>query len=265
MIRLFFLAACAYMAAAGFMYVFQRHFEYAPDKTPPGPPSASDLPQMREIPLETADGLSIFAWFAPPAAPDGRVIVMFHGNAGTVAGRAQKARHFIAKGYGVMMLEYRGYAGNPGAPTEEGFYHDARAALDAVQRLGYAARQIVVYGESIGSGVAVQMAVERQPELLVLEAPFSSAVDVARLAYFWLPLDSLMKDKFDNLSKIGQVKSALLIVHGDEDATVPHPLSKRLFDAARHPKEYALIAGAGHADLYDHHAGHIITDWMEAR
>jgi fermentation-respiration switch protein FrsA (DUF1100 family) len=120
----------------------------------------------------------------------------------------------------------------------------------------------VIYGESIGSGVAVQMASEIQPKVLILEAPFSAAADVARLRYPWLPVGLLLKDKFDNMAKIGDIRSSLLIIHGDEDATVPIELSQKLFRGARHPKEYVTVNGAGHADLYDHHAGHIIIEWL---
>jgi fermentation-respiration switch protein FrsA (DUF1100 family) len=262
-VRVLLGLAGGYVFIMAFMYVFQRQLEYFPGAPLPAAPRDSGLPEMQSVVVTTADGLKLAAWFAPPREKDGRIIVMFHGNAGNVADRAVKARHFMERGYGVYMCEYRGYGGNSGGPSEEGFYLDARAALRWLGEQGYSPGTYVLYGESIGTGVAVQMARETQPKILILEAPFSSAVDVAKAAYPWLPVDLLMKDKFDSISKINAVKSSLLIIHGDEDATIPIGFARRLFDAANHPKEFITINGGGHSDLYEHHAGHIVTDWLE--
>src|SRR5690606_7238404 len=126
----------------------------------------------------------------------------------------------------------------------------------------YTPAQFVLYGESIGSGVAVQMAREVQPRYLILEAPFTSAADVAKDKYFFLPVDMLMKDRYDSIDKIPEITSSLLIVHGDEDAVVDQKLGKKLYDKANHPKEFISINGGHHADLYEHHAGHVIIDWL---
>lgn len=243
-------------------YLLQRQLQYFPNKKSPGTPAQNNLPEMREIRVTTDDRCENIAWFAPPRSPSGRVAVFFHGNAGHMGDRAIKARYFIEKGHGVLFCEYRGYGGNKGSPCEQGFYKDARACLKWLEAQGYTNAQIVLYGESIGSGVAVQMAFETQPPLLILEAPFTSAVDVAKTAYFFLPVDMLMKDRFDNLEKIAAIKSQLLIVHGDEDETIPVSLAEKLFSAANHPKEFITINGGHHNDLYEHHAGHVITDWL---
>lgn len=262
-VRVLLQAIATYLLVVLAVYLGQRGLQYHPETRKPASPASAGLPGMREVTAATADGLDLLAWFMPPKEKDGRIIVMFHGNAGTIADRAVKARHFISKGYGVYMAEYRGYGGNHGSPSEEGFYNDARAGLKWLEKEGYSPGQFVIYGESIGSGPAVQMASEMQPRELVLEAPFSSAADVAKTRYFWLPVDLLLKDRYDNILKIPSVKSSLLIVHGDEDGVVPIELSRKLFDAAQHPKEYVTINGGAHNDLYDHHAGHIVTDWLE--
>jgi fermentation-respiration switch protein FrsA (DUF1100 family) len=262
-LRAFLTLLGAWAAVTAFLYFAQRYIQYFPGTQPPGAPSAQGLPEMREIAAKTEDGLALTAWFAPPKQPGGRIVIFYHGNAGNIADRAVKARYFIEKGFGVYFCEYRGYGGNAGAPSEEGFYSDARSALRWLEAAGYTPAQFVLYGESIGTGVAVQMALETQPRALILEAPFSSAVAVAEKRYFFLPVALMMKDKYDSISKISRVKSSLLIIHGDEDGVIPLPLAQDLFRAANHPKEFITINGGHHNDLYDHHAGHVITEWLE--
>lgn len=246
-----------------FVYFYQRHLQYHPDRGDPGTPKDNGVGEMSVIQLTTDDNVRLHAWFAPPKNKDGKIVVLFHGNAGNLAGRAIKARHFLERGYGVLLSEYRGFGGNPGSPTEQGLYKDGRAALKWLDDKGYKSGQFVVYGESIGSGVAVQLAMEIQPPYLVLEAPFSSAAEIGKRSYPFLPVDIMMHDRYDNIHKIGKVKSSLLIVHGDEDPTIPIDSARSLFEAANHPKEFCTIAGGGHSDLYDHHAGHVIADWLD--
>ncbi|MGE5503493.1 MAG: alpha/beta hydrolase, partial [Actinomycetota bacterium] len=158
--------------------------------------------------------------------------VLFHGNGGAIVHRARKARHFLNHGYGVFLAEYRGYGGNPGRPSEDGLYADARAVLAWLQTRGVVGHRLVLYGESLGSGVAVQMAVEHEIAALVLEAPFTRLPALAP-AYVPPPVaEVVMLDRFDNLAKIGRVTVPLLIVHGGEDAVVPQSMGRALLAAA---------------------------------
>ena len=252
-----------YAALVVFVFFYQRRLQYHPDRNDPGAPKDSNVPEMAVIRLITADKLDIYAWFAPPKNRNGKVVVLFHGNAGNLAGRGIKARYFLDRGYGVLLSEYRGFGGNPGTPTEQGLYKDGRAALKWLEDKGYTSGQFVLYGESIGTGVAVQLAREFQPPYLILEAPFSSAVEIGKRSYPFLPVDYMMHDKYESILKIGQVKTSLLIVHGDEDPTIPIESGKKLFEASNHPKEFCSIAGGHHSDLYEHHAGHIVVDWLD--
>jgi fermentation-respiration switch protein FrsA (DUF1100 family) len=261
--RFLYLLAIAYLAVVVLVYFGQRFLQYYPDRSPPVKPADSGVAAMKEIKVRTEDGLDLLAWFAPPKNKDGKVIVLYHGNAGHIGHRAMKMKVFLDAGFGVYLCEYRGYGGNPGSISEDGFYKDARSALKWLDENGYAPPQWVIYGESIGSGPAVQMALEFQPKTLILESPFSSATDVGRRAYFWLPVDLLLKDRYDNISKITSVHSSLFIIHGDEDPVIPITLSKKLYDAANHPKQFITIEGGGPNDLYEHHAGHIILEWLE--
>jgi fermentation-respiration switch protein FrsA (DUF1100 family) len=263
MLRLIFYTAFAYVSVVLLMYFFQRNFQYFPQQNTVTPPKEAGVPQMQEVLIKTEDNLNLIAWYAPPKNKGDKVVVLYHGNAGNISHRAIKAAYFLDKGYGVLLCEYRGYGGNPGKPSEEGLYKDGRAALWFLKENDIDASQIVIYGESIGTGVAVEMARLIQAHQLILEAPFTSALDVAKISYYWLPLKHLMKDRFDSLSKIKDVKSSLLVVHGDEDGIIPIALGKQLYEAANHPKELITINGGGHSNLYEHHAGHIIVEWLD--
>lgn len=252
-----------YIVVVGFTYAFQRSLMYFPATDLP-PPIQVGVPEMTEVALRTADGLDLVAWYA--AAPAGRpTIVYFHGNGGNIANRADRARTFIDNGYGVLLVSYRGYAGNPGKPNEDGLFADGRAALAFAREQGISADQLVLVGESLGSGVAVRMASESDVAALILEAPFTSAADTGQNAYPFLPVKLLIKDRFDSLSRIGQVRAPLLIVHGERDRVVPTKLGRRLFAAANEPKQGVFLPGAGHNDLAAYGLLDIERDFLRER
>lgn len=249
-LRVIVTILAGYALAVTLVYAFQRSLMYFPYKAVPEL-AAAGVPGIVETTLTTSDGLSLLSWYRPPAGPDLATMVYFHGNAGSIQWRAGKMRPYLDAGYGLLLVGYRGYGGNPGSPTEEGLYRDGRAALDHLAALGVPADRIVIYGESLGSGVAVQMAAEREIGALVLEAPFTSAADVGAGAYPFLPVRLLIRDRYDSVTKIADIGAPVLIVHGEADRTVPVRLGRALFAAAREPKQAVFIPGAGHEDLYD--------------
>lgn len=238
----------------------QRGLLYFPSQSAADPAQVT-RGAMTAVIYRTADGLDLTSWFRAPA--EGRpTLVHFQGNAGHIGDRAPLMQPYLDAGFGVLLAGYRGYGGNPGKPTEEGLYADGRAALDWLAARGIAADSVVLYGESLGSGVAVQMAVERPVAGLVLQAPFTSAVDVGQAAYRWLPVRLLMWDRFDSLAKIGRVSAPLLVIHGEADSIVPARFGRRLFDAAREPKTARFVSGAGHNDLYLHGIAGTVLDFL---
>ena len=238
---------------AGFLllvWVLQRSLIYIPFREVPSPEEMG-LTGVETVSLPTADGLALAGWFLPsPApAPSGTVIV-FNGNAGNRAYRAPLAAGLVEQGYQVLLFDYRGYGENEGAPSERGLLADARAARAyLVGRPDVDATRLVYFGESLGSGVAVALAAEHQPAALVLRSPFTSLVDVGRFHYPFLPVRSLLKDRFDSIDAIGRVASPVLVVAGDGDRIVPVDQSRRLFDAIRGPGELLIIEGADHNDF----------------
>jgi fermentation-respiration switch protein FrsA (DUF1100 family) len=174
-------------------------------------------------------------------------VILFHGNGDDIGVRAHIAHDLVAAGYSVFQAEYRGYGGNPGTPHEAGLYLDARAAHAFV---GRHARSIVLHGYSLGSGVATQLALEARVDALVLESPFISIVDVAAQRFPLFPVRSVARDGYDNLSKIAAVSAPLPIYGGANDRIVPPRHFARLHDAARQPKQLALIQGADHTGVW---------------
>jgi fermentation-respiration switch protein FrsA (DUF1100 family) len=245
------LALAGYLVLGGVMFAFQRRLLYLPDRARPEP-ARHDAADMTVVDYVTADGLRLCGWYRPPADARAAVIVHFHGNAGHVGDRAPLLRRYRDAGLGLLLAGYRGYGGNPGRPTEAGLYADARAALGFVLSQCVTPGRIVLYGESLGTAVAVRLAAAAPVGALVLEAPFTSAADVGAAAYPFVPVRLLMLDRFDSLGRIGAVTAPILVLHGERDAIVPAAHGRRLLAAARAPKQGLFLPDAGHCDLHDH-------------
>lgn len=244
-------AAVFYLGLLAVLYVFQRSLIYLPDRAVYSPEDAG-VPEMNVVELSTKDGLSINAWYRPPTRPDLPTIVYFHGNAGNIANRGFIVRPYLDKGYGVFLLTYRGYSGNPGKPSEEGLYNDARAAMEFLGNEGVAEQCTVLYGNSIGAAVAIQMATEYSVGAIVLQSPFSTLADVATIHYaFFLPFRGVIKDKYDSMSKVDRLHQPVFILHGKSDNIIPPELSRKLLEALPQPKEAEYIPGKGHNDLFE--------------
>ncbi len=258
--RVAVILVIGYGVIVALAYLFQRSLLYFPGGALPAPARAG-LAEMASMVLTTEDRLSLVAWYKAPAA-GAAVIVLFHGNAGTIADRAFKARPLLDAGFGLLLVEYRGYGGNPGSPSESGLYADGRAALAFLDGLGIGADRIVLYGESLGCAVAVELAAARPFAALVLEAPFTSIPDVAAGHYPYLPVRWLAKDRFASIAKIGRVQAPLLLIHGERDNVVPIRFGRRLYEAAPEPKRALFLATAGHNDLYNHGVAAAVIEFL---
>lgn len=250
-IWLFSAIFLAYAGVCALMFIFQRNLQYVPERGAIVPADWG-LPDFRTVTVTTADGVGIDLWHAPADGLTKPTVVLFHGNGGHMGHRADKALALRRAGYGVLLAGYRGYGPNAGSPTEQGLYADGRAALDFLVREGVSGQRVVLYGESLGSGIAVQLATERRVGAVILEAPFTSIPDAAAIHYPWLPVRGLIKDRYDSLSRIADIRAPLLIVHGEQDRVVPIRLGCALFAKAAEPKVGVWVPGAGHNDLMDH-------------
>ena len=244
--------AVAYIAVAGFMYAAQRSFLYVPGSKQFETPAAAGLSGYEARDIATADGETLKAWYSPPAHNPAGLIVYLHGNAGTLAERADRFKLFRDEGYGVLALSWRGYGGSTGSPTEAGLLEDARAALKLVQAEGIPMSRVVLFGESLGSGVAVQLAADEatRPAAVVLDAPFTSTADVARLSYWYLPVNILMKDQFRSDLFAPKVTVPVMVLHGTADRVTPFRFGEALSKKFAGPVKFYPMEGAPHvADL----------------
>jgi fermentation-respiration switch protein FrsA (DUF1100 family) len=205
------------------------------------------LPQAEEVVLDTVDGEKIIVWHVPPRGEQPAVLY-FHGNGGAFQHRVSRFRKLAADGVGLVALSYRGYGGSTGKPTEKGLITDAGAVYDfAASR--YPADRIALWGESLGTGVAVALAAEKPVARIMLDAPFTSAVDVASAIYWFLPVRFLMKDPFRSDDRIGKVTVPVLIMHGERDTVVPIRYGERLYEMIRAQKRFVRFPEGGHNDL----------------
>jgi hypothetical protein len=225
------------------MYVFQRALLYFPDAKRT-PPALAGLPQAQEVLLKTSDGETLIAWAVAPRGGK-PVVLYFHGNAGALDLRADRFRKLIADGTGLVALSYRGYGGSTGSPNEAGLIRDAQAAYDyAVAR--YPPRRIVLWGESLGTAIAIALAAERETGGLILDSPFTSIAEVGAAAYPFAPVRWAIKDAFHSDARIARVHAPILMRHNASDDIVPIRFGERLFALANEPKHFLRIPSGGH-------------------
>ena len=241
------LLAAVYCAGLVVLYVRQREMLFPIPPVGRTAPDAAGLPEAEEHVLTTSDGEKVIVWHVP-ARPGRPVILYFPGNGDSLAGCVSRFKAMTADGTGLVALSYRGYAGSSGAPSEEGLLRDAAAAYAfATER--YAAERIVAWGFSLGTGVAVAIASEHPVRRLILEAPYTSAVDVAASLYRFAPVRLLMRDQFRSDGRIARVTVPLLVMHGTNDLAIPIGFGERLFTLAHEPKQFVRFAGGGHDNL----------------
>ena len=232
------------------LFIFQRKILFNKSGKPKKPKDYG-LENVEELLISTSDGEKLLAWYSKPNA-NKPILLYFHGNSFDIGERASRIEKYIKEGWGVVLLAWRGYSGNYGKPTEKNLYIDGEAAIKWINdNLNYDYNQIIIYGESLGSGVAVELGTRYKFKSIILEAPFTSITDIASRRYFIYPVKYLIFDHFDNYSKINKIFSPLLIISGKKDEIVPHFHSKKLFDKAKHPKENLFIDEAIHNNLYD--------------
>ena len=256
------LAALAlYVLIAFAAWLGQRRLMYFPNAARV-PPTAAGLTGISEQVMRTPDGADLIVWRAKARGRQ-PTLLYFHGNAGGLANRAQRFAGYQASGFGLLAMSYRGYSGSTGNPSEAANLRDALQAYRALLAEGVAPESIVPYGESLGSGVAVALAAQEPVGAVVLDAPYTSIVDVAAQQYAWLPVRPLLLDRYESAGKIGRVTAPLLILHGALDSLIPLEMGRKLFALANEPKRLIVFDFGRHADLDQHGAIAEVTRWLE--
>lgn len=250
LIGLLLLGGLGYGAALVALVLTQRKMMYFPS---PSRGDAADwgLERALTLALKTPDKQTIVAWYQPPLRDDRPLFLYFHGNGGDLSDRAKFLAALSDDGSGFLAIDYRGYGGSTGSPTETGLVLDGATAYAQARSLGYAPARIVVVGESLGSGVAVAVAAKHEEHALILDSAFSSAADVAARDYPMFPVHMLMKDPFESFREIAAVTVPKLFLYGDKDSVIPRASALKLYDAATQPKTLIEFPDLGHVVLLD--------------
>jgi uncharacterized protein len=241
--------AVAYGLLVGCAMVFEERLIFVPSRYPSGnwhPPGL----QCEDVVFATEDGVRLHGWYCPVQRPHS-VFLLCHGNAGNITHRVDRITAWQRTlQVSVFVFDYRGYGRSGGHPNEPGVYSDARAAYRRLTAdKSIAPDDVVVFGESLGAAVALQLATEVTPRALILESPFTSAVAMGQRAFPWLPVRWIMRNRFASIDKIGYYHGPLLIVHGTEDTIIPFAMGQTLFNRANEPKRFYAVAGADHNDV----------------
>lgn len=255
------IATLVAVAAIAGARVIEQSLMYYParDRVPP---HEAGLVGVEEVEIATDDGAVVLAWWAK-AHPGQPTLLYFHGNGGSLYNRAERIRRYMEAGRGVFMMTYRGYGGSTGKPSERANVADGKRAYDTLIARGVRAADIIIYGESLGTGVAVQVAVEKPAAGLILDAPYTSILDVARLHYPYLPAGIFLRDRYETANYIARLDMPMLIVHGEADEVIPVGMGRALYAMARAPKELVTVPGAGHSDHGLFGSYDAIQAWIE--
>jgi fermentation-respiration switch protein FrsA (DUF1100 family) len=258
----FLIAGGVYLSIAVVMFLAQRSLMYLPEAIRTDP-KAEGLVDVTERRVATGDGHEVIAWYGK-AKPGQLTILYFHGNAGALATRSERMAKYMSRGRGFYIMSYRGFSGSTGKPSEAANVADAKRAYNDLTSMGVAPRDIIIYGESLGSGVAVQVAAEKPCGGIVLDAPYTSIVEVAASQYPWLPVRPMLLDRYESEKHIANVRCPVLVIHGELDDIIPVAMGRRLFDTANEPKKIVTFPRAGHADHWMYGSYDAINSWIDA-
>src|SRR6056300_659346 len=238
-----------YFAVVVSIYFYQRSLLYHPNENNySGDKLTVDVENVK---IQTSDNLNLNGWFHKKDLQNFKTLVFFHGNAGTLDNRIHKLNHFKDIDINFLIIAWRGFSGNKGNPSEEGLYIDANSTILWLKKLGLTEKDIVIYGESLGTGVATEIAQNKNYAGLILETPFTSMVEAAKNFYPYIPVSLLLKDKYDNQNKIKNINIPVLIMHGEVDQIVPFWMGKKIYEIANQPKYSHFTKFDDHMMEYD--------------
>jgi len=232
-----------------FLYFYQRNLLYHPNENNYSEDKISvDIENVR---IKTSDNIELLGWYHEKNLKDFKTLIFFHGNAGSLENRIHKLNHFRDMNINFLIIAWRGFSGNNGNPSEQGLYEDGKSAIDWLIKKGVSEKNLILYGESLGTGVATHLAQNKNFAGVILETPFTSMIDAAKKFYPYIPVKLLLKDKFENYKKIKNINLPILIMHGEVDQLVPFSMGKKIYEIANEPKYSYFTKYDNHMMEYD--------------
>ena len=232
-----------------FLYFYQRNLLYHPNEN--NYSGDKILVDIKKVKIQTLDNIQLLGWYHEKNLKDYKTLIYFHGNAGSLENRIHKLNHFQDMNINFLIIAWRGFSGNQGKPSEEGLYVDGKSAIDWVIEKGVDEKNIILYGESLGTGVATHLAQNKNYAGIILETPFTSMIDAAKTFYPYIPVNLLLKDKFENYKKVKNINIPILVMHGEEDQIVPFAMGKKIYEIANEPKFSYFTKYDNHMMEYD--------------
>jgi len=232
-----------------FLYFYQRNLLYHPNENNYSEDRISV--EIENVKIKTSDNIELLGWYHEKNLKDFKTLIFFHGNAGSLENRIHKLNHFRDMNINFLIIAWRGFSGNKGNPSEKGLYEDGKSAIDWLIKKGVSEKNLILYGESLGTGVATHLAQNKNYAGVILETPFTSMIDAAKKFYPYIPVKLLLKDKFENYKKIKNINSPILIMHGEVDQLVPFSMGKKIYEIANKPKYSYFTKYDNHMMEYD--------------
>ena len=238
-----------YFLVLVFLYFYQRSLLYHPNENNySGDKISVDIEKVK---IQTSDNIELLGWYHEKNLKDYKTLVYFHGNAGSLENRIHKLNHFQDMNINFLIIAWRGFNGNKGKPSEKGLYVDGKSTIDWLIKKGVDEKNLILYGESLGTGVATHLAQNKNYAGVILETPFTSMIDAAKNFYPYIPINLLLKDKFENYKKVKNINSPILIMHGEVDQIVPFSMGKKIYELANNPKYSYFTKYDNHMMEYD--------------
>ncbi len=232
-----------------FLYFYQRNLLYHPNENNySGDQISVDI---KKVKILTSDKIELLGWYHEKNIKNLKTLLFFHGNAGSLENRIHKLNHFKEMDINFLIIAWRGFSGNKGKPSEKGLYDDGQSAIKWLKNNGLDEKNLILYGESLGTGVATHLAQNKNFAGIILETPFTSMIDAAKTFYPYIPVKLLLKDKFENQKKIKNINLPILIMHGEVDQIVPFSMGKKIYEIANEPKYSYFTKYDNHMMEYD--------------
>ena len=262
LLQLIFIIFFIYLFVLVLLYFYQRNLLYHPNEN--NYSGDKILVDIEKVKIETTDSIELLGWYHKKNLKDFKTLVYFHGNAGSLENRIHKLNHFRDMNINFLIIAWRGFSGNNGKPSEKGLYEDGKSTIDWLIKKGLSEQDIILYGESLGTGIATHLAQNKDFAGVILETPFTSMVDAAKTFYPYIPVNLLLKDKFENYKKIKNINSPILIMHGEVDQIVPFKMGKKIYEIANEPKYSYFTKYDDHMMEYDNNLVLVLKSFLKS-